>query len=1797
MARISTYAKDANITKDDKLFGSNYQGLDNQGRPIFGTVNFKVEDLLVYFSNNIDVGGASFADLLSGIEDLNKLKSFYTFDANGDVTGISTAAAGFIVSSAVSNSYATASFESYVRSKVVQFDNDGNITTISTAFANSIMNTETTTNYASATKLDNVAAKFGSFDGENFNLAQASIQSIFDTYTELSFANSTYITNIESSVAGKPSVFRQDNEPAIYDAELNQIIPNGSIWYDTNDDNKVYIVNDDPENAGTSAWILTDDSRIGASAEKITNMSASFGSFDENNGFTFSTTSDYFNAVKLYADTNSAAAQKTEKLGAELGVFGTDEQGNLTFSRSLSAGLKEDVSTYVDSDLAVSTKTSNLGAAIGIDEANGGVLQASAQIDNLTVFTTTANAASEQLNTKVFEIAVANTDIEPGQYVTVTGDNGSILSVSDERRVVEVSGTTISLDKEISLASNVEITFTGKSTYNIDNVSGTIRDGFKVKGTGITIGTSVSDYTAPLLTLSRAEVLSNDTALEFLGVYAAVTETSNVLADIDGNLKASYGLQVDANGNVAGMKLLADNTGSEISFLADRFKVYNGNTAEAPFIIENNTVKIKKANIQTISFGDLDPTSIPDSLVVSIVYADDGVGTNQSLTRGVYNYYGIYQGQTALQESDLPVTGVTFNQITGDKGDTGDQGVPGDPGTPGLTAYFHVKYSNDNGVTFTNNNGEDVGDYIGTYSDNTEADSTDVASYTWVKILGADGAPGAPGSPGDRVYTTNLFYDTIVTDETAPTFDTTNLAYDFDTATFSGIPTGWATNPPSASPGSGTNALYYVSVNVVEGDPNNVITVGNPTTYLNFNGLVTFTGTTLTDGTTEFDHTAIDGAWITTGAIIGGNFTYNNTIVNDPPAFDEEESVTGGVIFNVTDGFIKSPKFWLTSEGNAFFYGQMQVGTGNGAITINDSGISVGSGNFGIDASGNATFAGTLNAAGGSFQGDVNILDTDSDTVVKIHDGNFIGAQTTTNSATFPNVANLTVASWDPTYDQSSSGETISSLFNDDYTILYGTPQNVTFAAGSYTHTLTTAAITDPLLEMSADSYGFARINLGIQFGNSDFSTIYYEHQFPNANAAPGETLDLPAYSHSTSLVFATSTVVYFRLYLRRYWKINAGSISFTSRTASVSSDMVFTGKKGISELSPNGIQVLNTDDIYFKVDRANYTSGNPYVDIGGNVKIDGDIEITGDINFSGDVNNSDVTVQNLEDRLAEIDSNTYLGTSTGVTFTVRDNLVVSGNLTVTGTTTTINATNLAVSDNMIYLNNDSNNTNLDLGVVGNYNDGTYAHAGVFRDASTGRWTFFDSYTPEPGIEIDITNASFQYGELAASGLRLFDSSRNQLSGFVKANGTVDTNTYATTSAISDFISLTNLSVTSNAASGGGSLSYNTTTGAFTYTPPALVATAGTLTGLTSTVTELNKLDGFTGAAADLNYAKDLKATGITAAEFDFLDGVTSNIQTQIDNIDAFKYKFVADANSVNGYVDLFEMLTAQGNLKGGSNALAFIRTRWVGSTDSVKTSCFFNITASEDGLIAVEANAAQSDDVRYRIIQDSQYPSNYIFQLRPMGGASALDIECFIFETTKKGSTGSGEIITTGFSTYTTAIEHDIYGFSGKRYISFDKTVSGTTTIDTGVTIDGSLTVNTINLTGLSSTGGRTTQTETVLISGPSGVYPSPIEIATLPATTVANARSFLKFTVFGDGQYLEKKYVCDWNPAPLSEWTISVATEESSGRYDVQYDFVNDVFNLVIVDGSDPSSYYGVTVTVDHLGQDIFYNWTYSL
>ena len=102
------------------------------------------------------------------------------------------------------------------------------------------------------------------------------------------------------------------------------------------------------------------------------------------------------------------------------------------------------------------------------------------------------------------------------------------------------------------------------------------------------------------------------------------------------------------------------------------------------------------------------------------------------------------------------VTTITITDKNGthtQKVTDGTNGTPGVSGADGRTSYFHAKYSNDGGKTFTANNGEATGDWIGTYTDFVEADSMNVGTYTWVKIKGDQGVQGVKALQPTRNWT------------------------------------------------------------------------------------------------------------------------------------------------------------------------------------------------------------------------------------------------------------------------------------------------------------------------------------------------------------------------------------------------------------------------------------------------------------------------------------------------------------------------------------------------------------------------------------------------------------------------------------------------------------------------------------------------------------------------------------------------------------------------------------------------------------------------------------------------------------------------------------------------------------------------------------------------------------------------------------------------------------------------------------------------------------------------------------
>ena len=99
-----------------------------------------------------------------------------------------------------------------------------------------------------------------------------------------------------------------------------------------------------------------------------------------------------------------------------------------------------------------------------------------------------------------------------------------------------------------------------------------------------------------------------------------------------------------------------------------------------------------------------------------------------------------YMGTATTTSSTAP-TSYSSYKWSKIKGEDGERGIQGATGSDGRSSYLHIKYSND-GKTFTSNNGETLGTYIGTYVDFVEADSSNFNDYTWKKYVGEDGNDG-----------------------------------------------------------------------------------------------------------------------------------------------------------------------------------------------------------------------------------------------------------------------------------------------------------------------------------------------------------------------------------------------------------------------------------------------------------------------------------------------------------------------------------------------------------------------------------------------------------------------------------------------------------------------------------------------------------------------------------------------------------------------------------------------------------------------------------------------------------------------------------------------------------------------------------------------------------------------------------------------------------------------------------------------------------------------------------------------
>lgn len=140
--------------------------------------------------------------------------------------------------------------------------------------------------------------------------------------------------------------------------------------------------------------------------------------------------------------------------------------------------------------------------------------------------------------------------------------------------------------------------------------------------------------------------------------------------------------------------------------------------------------------VKNVDYFDGQPGQNGKSAYLWIRYSQNADGSGMTTDPANAKYTGY-----ATTETNVAPTSPSAYRWQQTKGDPGI-GIPGEPGPDGKTSYLHIKYSNDGGLTFTGNAGEDGGDYIGQYVDFTEADSTKPSDYTWSLAKGPKGDKG-----------------------------------------------------------------------------------------------------------------------------------------------------------------------------------------------------------------------------------------------------------------------------------------------------------------------------------------------------------------------------------------------------------------------------------------------------------------------------------------------------------------------------------------------------------------------------------------------------------------------------------------------------------------------------------------------------------------------------------------------------------------------------------------------------------------------------------------------------------------------------------------------------------------------------------------------------------------------------------------------------------------------------------------------------------------------------------------------
>ncbi|MCK7355785.1 host specificity protein J [Enterobacter roggenkampii] len=274
--------------------------------------------------------------------------------------------------------------------------------------------------------------------------------------------------------------------------------------------------------------------------------------------------------------------------------------------------------------------------AKAIQENADGLAQAEVKIDEMSVSMDGMSGGVKNSAIAIIQNGLAQVTSRRSQTVTNAGNSASI-----DRIDTTIADTSQAVSRAL-------VTLDASAGGNISNAS---------------------DLTETLANFTQASATKiNSITVTVNGQTAAINQTAQAVADVNGNINAMYNIKVavDANGRqyAAGMGIGVENTPSgmqsQVLFVADRFAVMAqaGGSVSLPFVIQNGQTFIRDTFIQD---GTISNAKI-GNFIQSNNYVAGSVGWRLDKA-GTFENYGSTAGEGAMKQTNQTISVRDSNNV------------------------------------------------------------------------------------------------------------------------------------------------------------------------------------------------------------------------------------------------------------------------------------------------------------------------------------------------------------------------------------------------------------------------------------------------------------------------------------------------------------------------------------------------------------------------------------------------------------------------------------------------------------------------------------------------------------------------------------------------------------------------------------------------------------------------------------------------------------------------------------------------------------------------------------------------------------------------------------------------------------------------------------------------------------------------------------------------------------------------------------------------------------------------------